>query len=105
MENEAFYSSDGDFLIVPQAGTLYITTEFGKLVVGPTEICVIQRGIRFSVEIVEPVRGFIAEVFKGHFQLPDLGPIGANGLANPRDFLTPVAFYERLKVEFKVFLQ
>jgi homogentisate 1,2-dioxygenase len=80
---------------VPQHNALDITTEFGKLLVRPNEICVIQRGIRFSVNLVkgEPIRGYILEVFGEHFELPDLGPIGANGLANPRDFLTPVAAY------------
>lgn len=94
MKREVFYSSDGDWLIVPQQGTLYITTEFGKMTIAPREICVIQRGIKFSVEITEPSRGYITEVFKGHFKLPDLGPIGANGLANPRDFKVPTACFE-----------
>lgn len=83
---------------MPQIGILKITTEFGKIQVAPNEICVIQQGMRFSVEIEEPSRGYILEVFGQHFTLPDLGPIGANGLANPRDFLTPVAFYENREV-------
>lgn len=94
MEKKAFYNSDGDFLIVPQTGALRITTEFGKLYVEPHEICVIQRGIRFSVAVEEPSRGYILEVYNRHFVLPDLGPIGSNGLANPRDFEHPVAWYE-----------
>ena len=102
MIDQAFYSSDGDYLIVPQHGTLYITTEMGKLTVQPKEICVIPRGIKFAVELKETVRGWIAEVFKGHFKIPDLGPIGANGLANPRDFESPVAFYEKYEGKFKV---
>ncbi|XP_073944957.1 homogentisate 1,2-dioxygenase [Choristoneura fumiferana] len=93
MDNSAFYSSDGDFLIVPQQGTLTITTEFGVMEVAPNEIAVIQLGMRFAVAVDGPSRGYILEVFDGHFKLPDLGPIGANGLANPRDFLTPVAKY------------
>lgn len=76
MENRAFYNSDGDFLIVPQQGALDITTEFGKLFVEPNEICVIQQGMRFSVAVDGPTRGYILEVFDGHFKLPDLGPIG-----------------------------
>ena len=84
MHHEAFYNADGDFLIVPQQGTLVITTEFGKMTVAPNEICVIQQGMKFSVNLFEPSRGYICEVFNGHFRLPDLGPIGANGLANPR---------------------
>ncbi|XP_048577318.1 homogentisate 1,2-dioxygenase [Nematostella vectensis] len=99
MDNKCLYSSDGDFLIVPQKGTLNITTEFGKIEVKPNEICIIQLGIRFSVAVSEPSRGYILEVFDGHFELPCLGPIGANGLANPRDFLTPVAWYEDRDLE------
>ncbi|XP_062510810.1 homogentisate 1,2-dioxygenase-like isoform X2 [Corticium candelabrum] len=94
MKNKAFYNSDGDLLIVPQQGALDITTEFGKIHVDPNEICVIQQGIRFSVDVSGPSRGYVLEVFNDHFQLPNLGPIGANGLANPRDFLTPVASFE-----------
>jgi homogentisate 1,2-dioxygenase len=73
MTRESFYNSDGDFLIVPQVGTLNILTEFGKLTCGPREIAVIQRGIKFSVELSGEVRGWVCEVFKGHFKLPDLG--------------------------------
>ena len=94
MENRALYNSDGDFLIVPQQGTLLVTTEFGKMRVAPNEICVVQQGMRFSVAVDGPTRGYICEVYNGHFELPNLGPIGANGLANPRDFLTPVAAFE-----------
>jgi len=94
MINKAFYSSDGDFLIVPQQGVLHISTEFGKMVVSPGEICVIQHGMRFSINVDGPTRGYILEVFGTHFVLPYLGPIGANGLANPRDFLHPTALYE-----------
>ena len=71
-----FYTSDGDLLIVPQKGALKITTEFGKLIVNPNEICVIQRGMRFNVEIKESSRGYVCEVYNGHFELPNLGPIG-----------------------------
>lgn len=88
--------------IVPQKGTLYITTEMGKLTVEPLEICVIPRGIRFSVDITEFSRGWVCEIFKGHFKLPDLGPIGANGLANPRDFKAPHAWYEKVNEKFVV---
>lgn len=73
---------------------LEITTEFGKINIEPNEICVIQQGMRFSVDVSQPSRGYMLEVFGRHFDLPDLGPIGANGLANPRDFLTPTACYE-----------
>lgn len=105
MGNKCFTNSDGDFLIVPQLGELRITTEFGRMLVKPREICVVQRGMKFTVDVDESVggcRGYILELFKGHFQLPDLGPIGANGLANARDFLTPVAAFEDRDVAFTV---
>lgn len=69
------------------------------MIVKPNEIAVVQQGMRFNVQVSEPSRGYILEVFGQHFVLPDLGPIGANGLANPRDFLTPVAWYEDREVE------
>jgi len=75
-----------------------ITTEFGRIRVEPLEIVVIPQGIRFSVDVDGPSRGYILEVYGVHFQLPDLGPIGANGLANPRDFLTPTAWFEQREV-------
>uniref|UniRef100_A0AAX7UW05 Homogentisate 1,2-dioxygenase n=1 Tax=Astatotilapia calliptera TaxID=8154 RepID=A0AAX7UW05_ASTCA len=83
---------------VPQQGEILITTEFGKMMVEPNEICVIQQGMCFSVDVFGETRGYILEVYGAHFELPDLGPIGANGLANPRDFLCPVAWYEDRKV-------
>ncbi|KAJ8331032.1 hypothetical protein QVD99_001165 [Batrachochytrium dendrobatidis] len=95
MKDTAFYNSDGDFLIVPQQGTLDIQTELGFMSVAPGEICVIQRGIRYAVKLPDgPSRGYVLEIFDRHFELPGLGPIGANGLANVRDFLHPVAAYE-----------
>jgi homogentisate 1,2-dioxygenase len=95
MKNRAFYDSDGDMLIVPQQGRLDIRSEFGCLSVAPNEIVVMPRGIRFSVNLPDgPSRGYILEVFNGRFELPDLGPIGANGLANPRDFQAPMASFE-----------
>ncbi|XP_065057424.1 homogentisate 1,2-dioxygenase-like [Rhopilema esculentum] len=94
MKNKCLQNADGDLLIIPQQGVLGITTEFGRMTVEPNEICVIQQGMRFSVHVQGPSRGYILEVYDGHFELPCLGPIGANGLANPRDFLTPVASFE-----------
>ncbi|KAI4152467.1 MAG: hypothetical protein LQ340_002897 [Diploschistes diacapsis] len=92
--NTAFYSADGDFLIVPQHGTLDIRTELGYLLVRPNEICVVPRGIRYQVSLPEgPVRGYILELYQGHFSLPELGPIGSNCLANARDFQAPVASF------------
>ncbi|KYQ57382.1 Homogentisate 1,2-dioxygenase [Trachymyrmex zeteki] len=102
MKDRAFYNADGDFLIVPQLGILQITTEFGKMRCEPNEICVIQQGMRFSVTVFGPSRGYILEVFDNHFQLPELGPIGANGLANPRDFQTPVAWYEDREIDYEI---
>ena len=86
-----------DLLIVPQKGDLLIRTEYGWLEVPCGFIAVIQRGIHFSVMVKEASRGYIAELFESHFVIPDLGPIGANGLANPRDFETCVASYEKPK--------
>jgi homogentisate 1,2-dioxygenase len=90
----AFYSADGDFLIVLQHGVLDIQTELGKIFVRPMEICVIPRGIRYRVTLPKgPVRGYVLELYEGHFTLPELGPIGSNCLANARDFQAPVASY------------
>ncbi|KAH6887457.1 homogentisate-dioxygenase [Thelonectria olida] len=99
----AFYSADGDFLIVTQQGALDIQTEFGKLLVRPGEIAVIPRGIRYRVDLPQgPSRGYILELFEGHFQLPELGPIGSNGLANARDFQAPVAAYEDDESDWRI---
>ncbi|KAL9264312.1 Homogentisate 1,2-dioxygenase-like protein [Drosera capensis] len=96
MENCAFCSADGDFLIVPQQGRLWITTECGRLQVSPGEIVVLPQGFRFAITLPDgPSRGYVAEIFGAHFQLPDLGPIGANGLAATRDFLVPSAWFEK----------
>lgn len=93
--HEAFYSADGDFLIVPQHGVLDIQTELGYLLVRPNEFAVIPRGVRYRVVLPHgPVRGYILELYQGHFQLPELGPIGSNGLANARDFQAPVAAFD-----------
>ncbi|OJD12181.1 homogentisate 1,2-dioxygenase [Emergomyces pasteurianus Ep9510] len=94
MGNEAFYSADGDFLIVPQHGVLDIQTELGNILVRPNEICVIPRGVRYRVTLPSgPVRGYICELYQGHYQLPELGPIGSNCLANARDFQAPTASF------------
>lgn len=95
-ETTAFYSADGDFLIVPQHGTLDIQTEFGRLLVRPNEIAVIPRGVRHRVSLPDGCsRGYICELYQGHFTLPELGPIGSNGLANQRDFQIPIACYQK----------
>ncbi|KAK3347148.1 homogentisate 1,2-dioxygenase [Lasiosphaeria hispida] len=90
----AFYSADGDLLIVPQEGALDVRTEFGWLLVRPMEICVIPRGVRFRVEVGGNARGYALELWQGHFGLPELGPIGSNGLANARDFMAPRACFD-----------
>ncbi|CAL5222549.1 g4929 [Coccomyxa viridis] len=103
MTDCSFCNADGDFLIVPQLGALKIQTEFGIMVVSPGEICVIQCGMRFSVALVHgTARGYMLEVYGSHFVLPDLGPVGANGLAAPRDFQTPVAHFEDRECGFTV---
>ncbi|URE42828.1 homogentisate 1,2-dioxygenase [Musa troglodytarum] len=96
MSGCAFCNADGDFLLVPQKGRLSITTECGKLVVSPGEIVILPQGFRFSIDLPDgPSRGYVAEIFGEHFHLPDLGPIGANGLAAARDFLVPTAWFEQ----------
>ena len=103
MRDRYFYSADGEFLIVPQEGRLTLRTELGVMDVGPGEIAVLPRGLRFAVDLPDgKARGYICENYGMAFRLPDLGPIGANGLANPRDFLTPVAGYEDTAGDFRV---
>ena len=95
MTNEYFFNADGELLVVAQEGGLRFRTEFGVIDIAPGEICVIQRGVIFKVELIDgPARAYVCENYGGSFTLPDRGPIGANCLANPRDFLTPVAAYE-----------
>lgn len=93
--DRAFYNADGEWLIVPQSGRLRVVTELGVLHVEPQEIAVIPRGVKFSVQLLDvSARGYVCENHGCALRLPDLGPIGSNGLANPRDFLTPVAYFE-----------
>jgi homogentisate 1,2-dioxygenase len=95
MSDRFFYDADGELLIVPQQGSLHILTELGRLDVAPQEIAVIPRGVRFRVELPEgAARGYVCENYGAPLRLPDLGVIGSNGLANPRDFLTPHAWFE-----------
>jgi homogentisate 1,2-dioxygenase len=103
MKDRFFYNADGEMLIVPQLGRLRLITELGTLEVSPNEIGVIPRGIRFRVEIPDgQARGYICENYGAALRLPDLGPIGANGLANPRDFLAPVAAFEDREGDFRL---
>ncbi|KAK0709290.1 homogentisate 1,2-dioxygenase [Lasiosphaeria miniovina] len=91
----AFCNNDGDMLLLPQEGRLDVQTEFGRLMARPGELVVVQAGIRFSVRLPDGVgRGYAWEVFGGHFELPELGPVGANGMAQARDFETPVAGFD-----------
>ncbi len=95
MERRFFHDADGELLVVPQQGGLRIATELGTLDAGPGEIAVIPRGVRFAVALAEAdARGYVCENYGAMLRLPELGPIGANGLANPRDFLAPVARFE-----------
>ena len=103
MKDRYFYDADGELLIVPQQGALRFATELGTLDVEPQEIVVIPRGVRFRVELLgTDARGYVCENPKALLRLPDLGPIGSNGLANPRDFLTPVARYEDVEGDFEL---
>lgn len=92
----AFSSQDGEALIVVQSGALDIQTEFGKLLVRQSEIAVIPRGIRYRVTLpnANPARGYVLELYQGHYRLPELGVIGSVGLASPRDFQIPTAHFE-----------
>ncbi len=103
MQERFFYDADGELLIVPQLGRLRIATELGIVEVEPQEIAVIPRGVRFRVELVDgQARGYVAENFGAALHLPELGPIGSNGLANSRDFLTPAAAYEDREGDFEL---
>ncbi len=95
MRDRFFYNADGEMLIAPERGRLAIHTELGALDLAPGEICVMARGLKFRIELPDgEARGYICENYGAQFRLPELGPIGANGLANPRDFMAPVAAYE-----------
>jgi homogentisate 1,2-dioxygenase len=117
MRDRFFYDADGELLILPQLGTLRLLTELGAMDVEPQQIAVVPRGVRFRVELPEvdaagpdatgrgplaAVRGYVCENYGAPFRLPDLGPIGANGLANPRDFLSPVARFEDREGAFEL---
>lgn len=95
MVDDYFFNADGEMLVVPQLGECVFFTEMGRIGLKPGEIAVIPRGMMFKVELVSPeARGYICENYGAKFTLPDRGPIGANCLANPRDFKTPVAAFE-----------
>lgn len=103
MDRRAFFSVDGELLIVPQQGRLDLLTELGRIDLTPGEIAIVPRGVRFRTLLPDgEARGYVAENHGAMFRLPDLGPIGANGLANPRDFLTPVAWFEDIEGSFEL---
>jgi homogentisate 1,2-dioxygenase len=95
MTDRVFFSADGELLIVPQEGRLELRTELGVIPLEPQQVAVVPRGLRFSVMLLDDAaRGYVLENYGAAFRLPELGPIGANGLANPRDFETPQAWFE-----------
>jgi homogentisate 1,2-dioxygenase len=97
MNTRALVNSDGEMLIVPQLGELIVSTEMGVLELAPGEIAVLPRGVVFKVDLVgDSARGYVCENYGAHFRLPELGPIGSNGLANARDFSTPIAAYDKV---------
>jgi homogentisate 1,2-dioxygenase len=103
MENEYFFNADGELLVVAQAGKLHFHTEFGLIEIEPGEICVIPRGVIFKVTLPDgTARAYVCENYGAGFSLPDRGPIGANCLANPRDFLTPAAQFEDIEAPCKL---
>ena len=103
MQGRWFYNADGEMLVVLQEGRLRFATELGIIEAEPQEIVVIPRGVRFAVELPDgKARGYVCENYLQMFKLPDLGVIGSNGLANPRDFQTPVAAYEDVEGDFEL---
>lgn len=103
MDGRFFYTADGEMLIVPEKGQVDIFTELGVLQIVPGEIAVLPRGLKFRIVLgAEEARGYICENYGSFFRLPDLGPIGANGLANPKDFETPEAWFEDRAGDFEI---
>lgn len=106
MENDYFYSADSELLVVPQEGRLRFCTELGVFDLEPKEIAIIPRGMVYRVEIIDgPARGFVCENYGQKFDMPGRGPIGANCLANPRDFKTPVAAFEDTETKSRVIVK
>lgn len=95
MTQRVFADADGELLFIPQAGRLQLLTELGRIDIAPGQIALVPRGVKFRALLPDgEARGYVAENHGALFRLPDLGPIGANGLANPRDFETPAAWFE-----------
>ncbi len=106
MQNEYLCNADGEMLFAPQQGALRFVTELGVIEAAPGEIVMIPRGMKLRVELVDgPARGYLCENYGGAFRLPERGPIGANCLANSRDFLTPVARYEDRETPSTLYLR
>ena len=102
MTGRVFVDADGELLVIPQQGALRFVTEFGRMDVAPGTVAIIPRGVKFRVEVDGEARGYVAENHGLPLRLPELGPIGSNGLANPRDFETPVAWFEDQDVPTEV---
>jgi homogentisate 1,2-dioxygenase len=103
MQGRFFHDADGELLVVPEQGRLHIETELGVVDVEPQEIALVPRGVRFRVALPDGgARGYVCENFGAPLRLPDLGPIGSNGLANPRDFLAPAAAFEDVDGAFEL---
>ena len=106
MQRRAFVNADGEMLLVPQQGRLRLVTEMGVLDVKPGEVALLPRGVAFKVELhgddAGPSRGYVCENYGAHFRLPELGPIGSNGLANARDFQAPVAAFEGTEGDYEI---
>jgi homogentisate 1,2-dioxygenase len=102
MERRVFVNADGELLIIPQAGTLGLATELGRIWVSPGEVALVPRGVKFRVDVDGEALGYVAENHGLPLRLPELGPIGSNGLANARDFETPVAWFEDRDEETEV---
>ncbi len=106
MVDDYFFNADGELMLVPQEGGLRIKTEMGIIEIQPGELAVLPRGMVFQVELMDgPARGYMCENYGAKFTLPDRGPIGANCLANPRDFKTPVAWYEEKETPCRLFVK
>ncbi len=103
MRNPCFFNADGEMLFLPEHGRLALFTEMGRIEVAPGEAGLIPRGVRFRAQLPDGAApGYVAENHGALFRLPELGPIGSNGLANPRDFEAPVAQYEDAEGEVEL---
>ncbi len=106
MGDDYFYNVDGEMLLVPQENSINVFTECGILNAGPGDIVIVPKGMKFKVDLPNgPARGYVCENYGAYLTLPERGPIGANCLANPRDFLTPVAAYEDRERPCRLFVK